>query len=58
MKAAELDLQLAKIAAIIEKMADPDIFVGSTGKSPPPRRRSTVRPRSWRIVCAAPSPIR
>ena len=27
MKAAELDLQLAKIAAIIEKMADPDIFV-------------------------------
>jgi hypothetical protein len=27
MKSAEIDLQLAKIATIIEKMADPDIFV-------------------------------
>ncbi len=35
MKAAELDLQLAKIAAIIEKMADPDIFVWLGRKEPP-----------------------
>jgi hypothetical protein len=35
MKAAELDLQLAKIAAIIEKMADPDIFVWLGRKEAP-----------------------
>jgi type II restriction enzyme len=37
MKEAELDLQLAKIAAIIEKMADPDIFVWLGRKEPPPK---------------------
>ena len=35
MKEAELDLQLAKIAAIIEKMADPDIFVWLGRKEQP-----------------------
>ncbi len=35
MKAAEVDLQLAKIATIIEKLADPDIFVWLTRKEPP-----------------------
>jgi type II restriction enzyme len=35
MKAAELDSQLAKIAAIIEKMADPDIFVWLGRREPP-----------------------
>ena len=35
MKAAEVDLHLAKIAKIIEKMADPDIFVWLGRKQPP-----------------------
>jgi type II restriction enzyme len=35
MKAAEVDLQLAKIAAIVEKLADPDIFVWLSRKAPP-----------------------
>jgi type II restriction enzyme len=35
MKAADIDLQLAKIASIIEKMADPDIFVWLGRKEPP-----------------------
>ena len=35
MKAAEVDLQLAKIAIIIEKLADPDIFVWLGRKAPP-----------------------
>jgi XamI restriction endonuclease len=35
MNAAEIDLELAKIAAIIEKMADPDIFVWLGRKQPP-----------------------
>lgn len=37
MKAAEVDLQLAKIATIIEKLTDPDIFVWLTRKTPPTR---------------------
>lgn len=36
-----LDLQLARIAAIIEKMADPDIFVWLGRVSRPRRRRFT-----------------
>ncbi|MGH9444353.1 MAG: XamI family restriction endonuclease [Terriglobia bacterium] len=35
MEAAEVELQLAKIATIIEKMADPDIFVWVGRKEPP-----------------------
>lgn len=35
MASAEVDLHLAKIAAIIEKMADPDIFVWLGRKEPP-----------------------
>ncbi len=35
MKATEVDLQLAKIATIIEKLADPDIFVWLGRKEPP-----------------------
>jgi type II restriction enzyme len=35
MKAAEVDPQLAKIATIIEKLADPDIFVWLGRKAPP-----------------------
>ena len=35
MKAAEIDLQLAKIATIVEKLADPDIFVWLDRKAPP-----------------------
>ena len=35
MKIAEVDLQLAKIAVIIEKLADPDIFVWLSTKTPP-----------------------
>ena len=35
MKAAEVDLHLAKIAKIMEKMADPDIFVWLGRKQPP-----------------------
>src|SRR5438876_7525457 len=35
MEAGEVELQLAKIAKIIEKMADPDIFVWLGRKAPP-----------------------
>jgi hypothetical protein len=35
MKAAEVDLQLAKIATVIEKLADPDIFVWLGRKAGP-----------------------
>ena len=35
MKAAEVDLQLAKIATIIEKLADPDIFMWLGRRAPP-----------------------
>jgi len=55
MKAAEVDLQLAKIATIIEKLADPDIFVWLRRRRP--RRRSTAPPPSWRIASAVPLPI-
>ena len=58
MKAAEVDLHLAKIAKIIEKMADPDIFVWLGRKQPPSERRSTAPRPSSRIVSAGPSPIR
>ena len=54
MKAAELDLHLAKIAAIIEKMADPISSSGLAGRSRPPRRRSTAQPLSWPTVSAVP----
>jgi hypothetical protein len=37
MKAEEVDLQLAKIATIIGKMADPDIFIWLGRKEPPSR---------------------
>lgn len=46
MKQAELELQLLKIAAIIEKMADPDIFVwlerGDKGSKEEMHRASTI----------------
>ncbi len=35
MTTAEIDLQLAKIATIVEKLADPDIFVWLGRKTPP-----------------------
>lgn len=42
MPAAELDIQLAKIATIIEKMADPDIFVW-LGRHEPPTKTEVHR---------------
>ena len=57
MKTAEVDLQLAKIATIVEKLADPDILSGSGGRNRQPRRKFTAPPRLLRIVFAAPLPI-
>ena len=42
MAVAQIDLQLARIAAIIEKMADPDIFVW-LGRAKPASRAETHR---------------
>jgi type II restriction enzyme len=41
MKESEVGLQLAKIATVIEKMADPDIFVWLGRKAPPTRTEVT-----------------
>ncbi|MGH6803625.1 MAG: XamI family restriction endonuclease [Methyloceanibacter sp.] len=43
MAAASIDAELAKIAIIIEKMADPDIFVWLAPKASPPSKAETHR---------------
>lgn len=49
------DAELDKIAAIIEKMADPDILSGLAAKSRRPRPKSTAPQPSSRIDFAEPS---